>query len=179
MKETTFRKPLVKTSNKTQAIAFASLIFAIAIILAVVESMLPPLPVPVPGVKFGLSNIAVMYALFFLGGKQAYAITFLKGMFVFITRGAVAGALSLSGGLLSITVMLILFFILKEKISYTGISILGAVFHNIGQFLMISFIYMGTNLLAYLPVLLLSGVIAGIVTSTLLRFVLPALNRLA
>lgn len=179
MKEITYRKPLLKTSSKTQAATFAALLFAVALVLSVVESMLPPLPIPVPGVKFGLSNIAVMYALFFLGGKQAYAITILKGIFVFITRGAIAGALSLSGGLLSITIMLVLFFIFKEKISYTGVSILGAVFHNIGQFMMISVIYMGTNLLAYLPVLLLSGVIAGIVTSTLLRFVLPALNRLA
>lgn len=156
----------------------AAMIFAVALVLSIVENMLPPLPIAVPGVKFGLSNIAVMYALFFLGSKQAYLIAILKGGFVFITRGIIAGALSLSGGILSITMMLLLLLVFRQKISYLGISIFGAVFHNIGQFLVIILLYTGMNILPYLPVLLISGVIAGIVTSTLLRFILPALKRL-
>ena len=72
--------------SKTQSIVLASMIFAVALVLSIVENILPPLPIPVPGVKFGLSNIAVMYALFFLGWKQAYVIAVLKGGFVFITR---------------------------------------------------------------------------------------------
>jgi len=154
------------------------LIFATALVLSIVESMLPPLPVPVPGVKFGLSNIAVMYALFFLGGKQAYTIGILKAFFVFITRGSIAGLLSLSGGVLSITVMLLLLLLFREKITYLVISIFGAVFHNVGQFLVIAAIYAGMSMWAYLPVLLVSGVAAGIVTSTLLKFMIPALKRL-
>lgn len=171
-------KPLIENMTRTQTMVLASLIFATALVLAVVESMLPPPPIPVPGVKFGLSNIAVMYALFFLGWKQAYAIALLKGIFVFATRGAIAGALSLTGGVLSITVMLLLLVLFKEKISYTGISIFGAVFHNVGQFLIIALIYVGMSMWAFLPILLVSGVLAGIVTSTLLRFILPAFKRL-
>ncbi|WP_227018870.1 Gx transporter family protein [Sinanaerobacter chloroacetimidivorans] len=164
--------------NKTQQMVLTGLIFAVALVLAVVENTLPPLPLAVPGVKFGLSNIAVMYALFFLGRKQAYLIAVLKAFFVFTTRGAIAAALSLSGGLLSITVMILLMFLFRDKITYLIISILGAVFHNIGQFFVIILIYTGMNLWAYLPVLLISGLVAGIVTSTLLKFILPALKRL-
>lgn len=164
--------------NKTQSMVLAAMIFAVAVVLAFVENMLPPLPIVVPGVKFGLSNIAVMYALFFLGARYAFLIAFLKGGFVFITRGIIAGALSISGGILSVTVMLLLLFVIKEKISYLGISIFGAVSHNIGQFLVITALYTGMNMLPYLPVLLVSGVVAGIVTSTLLRFILPAFKRL-
>ncbi len=164
--------------NKTQSMVLSAMIFAVALVLSLVENMLPPLPIAVPGVKFGLSNIAVMYALFFLGSKQAYLIAVLKGGFVFITRGIIAGALSLSGGILSITMMLLLLLVFRQKISYLSISIFGAVFHNIGQFLVIILLYTGMNILPYLPVLLISGVIAGIVTSTLLRFILPALKRL-
>lgn len=171
-------KPIIKNLNKTQKMVLASLIFATALVLAVVESMLPPPPIPVPGVKFGLSNVAVMYALFFLGWKQAYAIALLKGIFVFATRGAIAGALSFAGGVLSITVMLLLMVLFRNKISYTGLSIFGAVFHNIGQFTVIALIYVGMNIWAFLPILLVSGVVAGIVTSTLLRFVMPAFQRL-
>lgn len=164
--------------NTTQVMVLSSMIFATAIVLSILENMLPPIVVAVPGVKFGLSNIAVMYALFFLGKKQAYTIAILKGFFAFATRGAVAGLLSLVGGLLSLTIMVILIMIFREKISYLIISIFGAVFHNIGQFIVIAILYTGMNMLAYLPVLLLSGLIAGIVTSTLLRFILPAFKRL-
>ncbi|MFA5635296.1 MAG: Gx transporter family protein [Anaerovoracaceae bacterium] len=175
---TTVERDPLGNLNKTQSMVLSAMIFAVALVLSLVENMLPPLPILVPGVKFGLSNIAVMYALFFLGNKQAYLIAVLKGGFVFITRGIIAGALSLSGGILSITMMLLLLLVFRQKISYLSISIFGAVFHNIGQFLVITLLYTGMNILPYLPVLLISGVIAGIVTSTLLRFILPALKRL-
>lgn len=165
-------------SSKTERMVFTGLLFATALVLAVIEGMLPPLPIPVPGVKFGLSNIAVMYALFFLGKKEAYLIVFLKAFFVFITRGAVAAGLSFAGGVLSVTVMLLLIVLYREKISYLVLSIFGAICHNLGQLLVIVFLYTGINMLVYLPVLLVSGVIAGIVTATLLRFVLPAFRRL-
>jgi heptaprenyl diphosphate synthase len=168
-----------KNLSKTQMLVLTSMIFAAALVLAIVENMLPPLPIAVPGVKFGLSNIAVMYALFFLGKKQAYAIGILKSVFVFVTRGGIAGLLSLSGGVLSITVMILLMFLFRDKITYLIISIFGAVFHNVGQFIVITVIYTGMNMLAYLPVLLISGLAAGIVTSTLLKFIMPAFKRLA
>lgn len=175
----TYSNDRKKEWNKTQMLVLTSLIFAAALVLAVVEDMLPPLPIAVPGVKFGLSNIAVMYALFFLGKKQAYTIGILKSLFVFVTRGGIASLLSLSGGLLSITVMIILMTVFRERITYLIISIFGAVFHNVGQFIVISVIYTGMNMWAYFPVLLISGLAAGIVTSTLLRFIMPAFNRLA
>jgi len=169
---------LVSNMNKTQVMVLTALIFAAALVLSIVESTLPPLPIAVPGVKFGLSNIAVMYALFFLGKKQAYTIAVLKTLFVFVTRGFVAACLSFAGGILSITIMILLLYIFREKVTYLVISIFGAVFHNIGQFIVIALLYTGMNMIAYLPVLLVSGLIAGIVTSTLLKFILPGLKRL-
>lgn len=169
---------LSENMNRVQITVLSGLLFAIALVLSLVENMLPLLTVAVPGVKFGLSNIAVMYALFFIGTRQAYTITILKALFIFITRGFIASTLSLSGGLLSITVMLLLFLLPKEKISYLGISVAGAVFHNIGQFLVVTLVYVGASIWIYLPVLLISGIIAGIITATLLRIVLPALKKL-
>ncbi|MDD3168446.1 MAG: Gx transporter family protein [Eubacteriales bacterium] len=169
----------MKNLNKTQMLVLTSMIFASALVLAVVENSLPPLPIAVPGVKFGLSNIAVMYALFFLGTKQAFTIGIMKAVFVFITRGGIAGMLSLSGGILSIVVMILLMAIFRDKISYLIISIFGALFHNVGQFVVITVIYTGMNMWAYFPVLLISGLVAGIVTSSLLKFIMPAFHRLA
>jgi len=170
--------PLSEKMNRIQILVFSGLLFAIALILSLVENLLPIMPIAVPGVKFGLSNIVVMYVIFFLGARQAYSIAILKAIFVFFTRGFIASTLSFSGGMLSITCMLLIIFLLKEKVSYLGISVVGAVSHNIGQFLVISLIYVGVSMWAYLPVLLISGVIAGLLTATLLRILLPALKRL-
>jgi len=164
--------------EKTRRLVLTSLLFAMALILSVLENSLPPIIVSVPGVKFGLSNIAVMYALFFIGKKEAFTIATLKAFFVFITRSAVAALLSFCGGMLSLIVMAILIYILKDKISYLLLSVGGAVFHNIGQFIAITIIYTNLYLWVYLPVLLISGVFAGIATATLLKFIMPALKRL-
>ena len=163
--------------SKTKKVVLTAILFAVALILSIVESLIPSVPIPVPGIKFGLANIVVMYSLFFLGKSTALTIVVLKALFGVITRGAVAGMLSFFGGMFSILVMIILLLIFKEKISYLVLSIFGAVFHNIGQFTAISLIYVGMNLWFYLPALLVFGVIAGIVTSTILKFILPALKE--
>jgi heptaprenyl diphosphate synthase len=164
--------------SKTRRMVLTGLFFAIAILLATLENALPALPVTIQGVKFGLSNIAVMYALFFLGAGPAVAIAVLKAGFVVLTRGLVAGFLSCCGGILSVCVMALLLFFGKERISYLLISVFGAVSHNIGQFIGVSLIYTSLSLWMYLPVLLVSGVLAGAVTSVLLKLILPAFQKL-
>lgn len=164
--------------QKTRLLVLTGLMLAVAIVLSVVENMLPPLPIPVPGVKFGLSNIAVMYALFFLGKKQAFTIALLKSVFVFATRGMIASLLSLTGGFLSLVVMIVVMAIFGNRISYLVTSLLGAVAHNLGQFLVITLLYTDLAILGYLPLLMVSGIIAGIATATLLKFVLPAFRSL-
>jgi len=178
-KEYTEKAELIRGNEKTRRMVHTGLIFALAMVLAIVENALPPLPLPVPGVKFGLSNIAVMYAMFFLSRSQAYFIAVLKAMFVFMTRGLIAGILSLSGGILSLTVMLVLMIIFRDRVSYVILSIFGAISHNLGQFAAITVIYTGMYMWAYLPLLIVSGVGAGIVTASLLRFIIPVLKKLS
>lgn len=164
--------------TKTKQLVLTALLFAVALVLSVVENSFPPISAGIPGIKLGLSNIAVMYALFFLHKRQAFIIAVLKAVFVVATRGPIAGLLSLGGGVLSIAVMALLVFVFKDRISYLILSIFGSVSHNVGQFIIISLLYTNMYLWIYLPVLLISGVIAGIATSTLLRFILPAFKRL-
>lgn len=165
--------------KKTKLLVLTALLFAVALVLSIVENSFPTISFGgVPGVKLGLSNIAVMFALFFLEKKQAYAIGILKAVFVVITRGPIAGLLSFSGGMLSLLVMSLLMVIFKDQISYLILSIFGSVFHNIGQFVIISVIYTNMYLWVWLPVLLISGVLAGAATSTLLRVILPAFKKL-
>lgn len=164
-------------SLQIRRMVLTGVLFAVVLVLAVVENQIQ-IPVPVPGVKLGLSNIVVMYSLFFLQKREALLLAVLKSLFVFATRGIVAAFLSLCGGLLSILVMILCLVIFKDKISYLMISIFGAVFHNVGQILAVSLIYTMVSLLPFIPVLLISGIAAGAATSTLLKVTLPALKRL-
>lgn len=163
--------------DRTHKLVLTSLFFAIAIILSIIENSLPPLPIAVPGVKFGLSNIAVMYVLFFIGKESAYTVAVLKAVFVFSTRGWIASVLSLTGGILSLTIMILLMALFREKISYLILSIAGAVFHNIGQLIAVSIVYTNLYLMYFMPVLLVTGVLAGVVTSVLLNVIRPAFKR--
>ncbi len=165
-------------SNKTRKLVLTSILFAISLVLAWLESILPPLPIAVPGIKMGLSNIAVMYTLFFVGAKQAYGIAILKSGFVVITRGLIAGVFSLTGGILSVTVMLLILVFSKRSASYSIVSIFGAITHNIGQFIVISLLYAGTNVWFYFPVLLVSGIVTGLITAGILKVIIPAFKKL-
>lgn len=159
-------------------VAFTGMLFALSMALAFLEGLLPTVAFLPPGVKLGLSNIITMYALFCVGEKRALLIAVLKSIFVLLTRGTVAGILSLSGGILSVAVMVGVSVILKEKVSYLTVSILGAVFHNIGQLVAASFLLQTEMALYYLPVLILSGIGMGLITGLTVRVVMPVLNRL-
>lgn len=164
--------------GRTRRLVFTAMLFAVAMVLSVIESSFP-LMVPIPGVKLGLSNIAVMYALFFLGKKNALLLAVLKGAFTVLTRGFMAGALSLSGGLCSIGVMIFAGALSKGKATRYMLSVLGALFHNIGQFAAVTVLYGNLSFFYYFPVLIPSGIIAGIATSALLKVIMPALKRIS
>lgn len=169
---------LTDGATKTYTLVLTSILFAFALVLALVENALPPVPIPIPGVKLGLSNIIVMFTLFFVGKTEAFSIAVLKALFVFLTRGFTASFLSLCGGVLSVFVMMLLLLIFKKKISYLILSICGAIFHNIGQFFAISILYSTMSLWAYIPLLIISGIVAGIATSVILRLILPAFTKI-
>ncbi len=162
--------------NKTKRLTLLAMLFALSIVLAIVEGLLPA-PNSVPGIKLGLSNIVVMFTLINLKKSDAITIAFLKSGFVLMTRGVIAGVLSLSGGLSSVLVMWLLMVLLRGKASYMGLSVLGAVFHNLGQLAVASLI-LGTALWFYFPVLLISAIISGVVTSVVLRISSPLLLKL-
>lgn len=153
-----------------------ALLFAMAAVLSFVEGMLPPLPVP--GVHFGLSNIPVMYALFFVNPAGAFLLAILKGGLAFATRGVAAGFLSLAGGLLSVGIMALLRVIFKDKVSIIVLSISGAVVHNMGQLFGATIMYQALTVWGLAPILLLAGVGSGILTAMLLKLLIPALKHL-
>ena len=167
-----------KHRSKAYTLALMGMMFALAMVFSFVEGMLPAAPMLPPGVKLGLSNIVTMYALLFLGVKEGYTIAVLKSLFVLLVRGPIGAALSLAGGLASITVMVLKATVASLRQSKSLLSIAGAVFHNLGQLLMSVVIIGNAWAFSYLPVMLLSGVGMGLVTGIMLRLIAPYLTRL-
>ncbi len=165
-------------SRKVKRLALMGLLFALAMALSFLESLLPALPMLPPGIRLGLSNIVTMYALFVLGPVSGYTIAVLKALFVLLTRGAVAAAMSAAGGIFSVTVMLLLSLLPGIKKQYLLLSIFGGAAHNIGQLVMARFIINNQYVWYYFPVLLAAGLLMGAITGMALRVVLPYLNRL-
>lgn len=163
--------------EKTKKITELAVLFAAAIALSWLESLIP-LPSGLVGIKLGLSNIATMYCLFFLGKGQAFTLAALKAFFAFLTRGVTAGLMSLCGGLTSVIAMALVIFLFKDKISLIMISVIGGILHNIAQLFVACLLTQNLYSMYYLPVLLVAGTIAGVITGIVLKTVLPALNRI-
>lgn len=146
-------------------ITLLGLTLAGAMLLSYVESLIPPLST-VPGIKIGLANIAVIFALCRIGTREAYFVSLIRVLLSSLLFGnAVSVIYGLCGAVLSLISMTIL-----KKInifSVLGISIVGAVMHNVGQILA-AIIILGSNVIVlYLPILILSGTITGAIIGVL------------
>lgn len=154
----------MKKDGKSR-VAFLGMLLAVAFVLAYIETLIPFF-VGIYGIKLGLANLAVMLALYNLGEKDAFIVAVARIVLVGFTFGNLFSMLySLAGGLLSFAVMAIA---KKMKLfSVTGVSVLGGVFHNVGQIIVAMLVVENEKIVFYLPVLLISGVITGAVIGML------------
>ncbi|MDR2648451.1 MAG: Gx transporter family protein [Clostridiales bacterium] len=145
--------------------------------LSSLERILPPLPFMPPGARVGLANVAVMYTVFFIGAKDAFALNILKSALISLSRGPIAGALSLSGGVLSVCALAFLVKIFGNKVSVVMISVAGAMAHNLGQLIVFALIMGLPPALYYLPALMAVSIFFGIITGITLNLILPVIKR--
>ena len=143
----------------SKRVARYALLIALAMALSWLESLVP-LSMAAPGMKLGLTNIVVVFALYRISLRDAAVLSLVRVLLVSMTFGnAYSFAYSLAGAVLSLTVMAVL----KRtgKFSILGVSIAGGVGHNLGQ-IAVAMAVLGTARLAwYLPALLVSGTLAG------------------
>ena len=146
---------------ETRKIARMGLLTALALILSYVESLIPAF-VAVPGVKMGLANIVVVFALYTLGPGEAAIVSIIRVLLSSLLFGSILSlSYSAAGAVISLLSMIIL---MKTKIfGVTSVSVTGGVFHNLGQILVACLVLETDVLLYYLPVLILSGTITGAV----------------
>ena len=147
--------------NKSKMIAFTGVCTALALILAYIEILIPPLFPAVPGIKMGLPNIIIVFLLYKRGPFSAILVSLLRTVLVTILFGnAMAFMYSLAGSILSLAVMILL-----RKLNFlstVGVSVAGAVAHNIGQTLMAMILLDTSQIAYYMVVLTISGTIAGV-----------------
>lgn len=160
---------------ETRKIARMGLLVALAMILSYVENLIPAF-VAVPGVKVGLANIVVIFALYTLGPVEALTVSLLRVILSSFLFGSVLSLLySLSGALLSLGGMIVM---KKLKIFSTlVVSVTGGVLHNVGQILVACLVLETDVLLYYLPVLILSGVVTGAVIGIIGSLVIKRLEN--
>ncbi len=139
--------------------AYLGLFLALALICSYVESLIP-FYFGIPGVKLGLTNIVVVWMLYSIGAKEACLISVLRILLAgFLFGNPFSILYSLGGGILSFLVMALI----KRtgKFQVVSVSVLGGIFHNVGQLFVASVAVENLNLFYYTPVLLAAGFITG------------------
>lgn len=160
---------------KTNKIAFLGMFTALAMIFSYIETLIPPL-VAYPGIKLGLANIAIIVILYKTGWKEAVAVSLIRVVLSSMMFSTLLSMLySLAGAILSLIAMIIL---KKLKLSKITISVVGGVFHNIGQILVAILMTETAEIMYYLPILLFTGTISGIIIGLIASMTVKKLEKL-
>lgn len=160
---------------KTRKIAFLGICTAVAMIFSFIESQIPSF-VAIPGIKMGLANIAIIVILYKMGWKEAIIVNLIRVLLTsFIFGSVMTLAYSAAGATLSLCVMILL-----KKCKWAStilVSVAGGICHNIGQILVALFVTETSELLYYLPALLISGTITGILIGLIGALVVKKLEK--
>lgn len=151
------------------------MLLALAVVLNIIETVIPFFNGYIPGLKLGLANTIILFVLYMYSFKEALYVSILRVLLVGILRTglfSIAFFFSLGGAILSIVMMAL--FKKISKLSIVGISIIGSVFHSIGQILVAIVIIDTTKMIYYLPWLLAisvpTGILVGLVTKELTKY---------
>ena len=160
---------------KNKKIAFLGLFVALAFVLSYIEFMLP-LNIGIPGAKVGLANLVVMVALYTVGEKEAIALSLIRVVLIGLTFGNLSMMLySMAGAILSLIVMLLAR--KTGKFSMVGVSILGGVFHNVGQIIVAILVLETGSLIYYLPFLIVIGSVTGVLIGIVANLITVRVKR--
>ena len=152
---------MTKEYSKAQKITLASLFTATAIVFGYIEFLIP-FNFGIPGIKLGLANLVAVVLLYISDKKTTVTVSVLRVCMSALLFGTFYSfSYSAIGTLLSIAVMMLLRRI--KGFSPVGISVAGGVSHNIGQLIVALIMFDTSEILYYLPVLLIAGAITGAV----------------
>ena len=161
---------------KSKKVALWGLMTALAMIFSYIEFLIP-VNFGIPGMKLGLANIVVTTALYVMKPYEAFLINLVRILLSGLLFGnGMSVIYSLSGGILSFAVMLLLKKI--KGFSVFGVSIAGGVAHNTGQILAAMLVLENVLIAYYLPVLLISGAATGFLIGFLASRIIPQVKKI-
>jgi heptaprenyl diphosphate synthase len=169
----TLRIREIEGMNRIRSMVILGLIISQALILHLLEGYMPVLA---PGMKLGLANIMTLVTLTFFGFKEALIVIAIRSILGSLLAGGVTAILySLAGGILSCLVMRCLYYKFRSYFSVIGISTAGAIFHNIGQLSVASWMFGSAGILfSYLPVLTVAalgtGFFVGLASNYIIKY---------
>ncbi|KGN00274.1 heptaprenyl diphosphate synthase [Clostridium haemolyticum NCTC 8350] len=168
----------VELMNKTKKITFIALLVAQGLVLHIFEGMLP-LPFVTPGARLGLTNIITVVSLYLLNFNEVLLVIILRILLATLLGGNLSTFLySIAGGIFSFFAMYLLKKFEKKGVSIIGISIVGAVFHNIGQIIVAGIIIENAMIISYLPILLIASIGTGLFVGVTGKYLLPFLEKI-
>ncbi len=157
-----------QTSSRltTQRMTRLALLAAAAVVLGYIEGILSAFMLLPPGIKLGLANTVLLYSIYLLGPGYSVILMLLKVILTGFMSGNLASAFfySMGGGALSLLMMLLTRSIGRESVSIVGVSVVGAVFHNVGQLLVAALILRTPGLMFYIFPLMIAAVVTGVIT---------------
>lgn len=158
---------------KSARITYIAVLGALTVIFGYIESLFP-LPIAIPGIKLGISNIVILFALLKMKKSDAFFVLLIKVLVCALLFSGLNGLFySFLGGVFGLLAMILA---LNFGLSEIGASMAGGVFHNIGQILAASVMLGSMGAFYYLPVLLLSGLIVGGIVGVLCKLVISRLK---
>ena len=168
------RKASGRKSLSASFIARVGLMATLALIFSYVEAIIPYNP-GVPGIKLGIANVVTVVALYKFGNKDAAAVSIIRVVLAGLLFNGLFGMLyALAGAAVSLAGMILL----KKTglFSVTGVSMAAGVLHNLGQLLVAAALIEDLRIFFYFPVLMFSGIAAGILVGIASTLVLRALR---
>jgi len=165
--------------RKTSRLVYVGLLVAQALVLHIIERMIP-VPFVTPGAKLGLANLVTVIALYTLDSKKDAFLVILLRLTLSTMFGVSLSSFmySAAGGTLSFLAMLSIKETFKDKVSIVGVSSAGAIFHNIGQLIIASAIVNNIAVMLYLPILSVVGIVTGIFIGITANYVVNHLKKL-
>ncbi len=165
------------TGSPLKRICADAMLIGAAMMISYLEAILPlEFVIPLPGVKLGFANLAVMIAFFALGTADAAAVSFIRVLLTGLLFGSgISMLFSALGALLAFMGLIVYRFVLKKLISPIGASVLCAALHNVGQLVAAMLVLSDGAVIAYAPIMLAASVFCGALNGILLVLIIRAL----
>jgi len=166
---------MYNSRKRIQKVSILSLLLAVSLVLSYLESFIP-VPIPIPGVKYGLANTLGLIILAIYSEGEYVAVSILRVVLMGLIRTGFSTSFMISMSGMLVSILAVLYFRFVFRLSIFGTSWISAIFHGIGQILMVAILYQELAMISYLPILIITGLISGTLIAEISRRVIILLK---